>query len=77
MSEPESSRRDVLNWLMLGMLAWGVVAALGVVVYDASRDRLNLVKPLVIVVVTIVVVGGWRLALRVRRNRFVPREPQN
>lgn len=67
--QQDGASRGTVTWVMGLVVAWGIVAALGVLRYDYLHDQLNLTKPLIVIVCTLVVVGGWRLALRRRAAR--------
>ncbi len=65
----EPSSRRVIRGLMIVILLWGLIAAIGIVRYDYLHDQLNFIKPLIVVLCTFVVLGGWELALRRRAAR--------
>lgn len=77
MTMPEKPRQNPIAWLMLAILAWSVILASGVLLYDYWNSQINVVKPIVIVVTTLAMIGAWSVALRSRRSRAEPRGPQN
>lgn len=60
-------RSTPLVWIQLGILAWGVVLAFGVSWYDHLHGGFKLQRPLVVLVCTLLFLGGWKLALRSRK----------
>jgi len=67
--QTDEASRGTVAWLMGLIIVWGVIAAAGIARYDYLHDQLNLTKPLIVIVCTLVVVGGWMLALRRRGAR--------
>ena len=68
-TQVDETSRGVTRWIMLAIFAWGCVAAAGVARYDYQRDQFNVVKPLVIVVVTLAALALWSIAIARRAAR--------
>ena len=61
-------RTKPLLWIQLGILTWGIVLAFGVSWYDHLHGGIKLQRPLVVLVCTLLFLGGWKLALRGRNT---------
>ena len=61
-------RTKPLLWIQLGILGWGIVLAFGVSWYDHLHGGIKLQRPLVVLVCTLLFLGGWKLALRGRKT---------
>lgn len=68
-TQVDETSRGVTRWIMLAIFAWGCVAAAGVARYDYLRGQFNVVKPLVIIAVTLAALALWRVALWRRASR--------
>lgn len=68
MSNPEEmtvSRNSTLRWLMLAILAWGMLLALGTFLFGRNQP---LVRAAIVVGCTLAFLGLWVGALAVRRR---------
>lgn len=67
----EATPREVrpIYLLMLGIAAWALILAGGVVWYDYAVGAINWWKPTIIVVATALFLGIWGIALRTQRNQ--------
>jgi len=68
-TERTTVRGEPLRWIMLGILAWGIVLAAGVVWYDYEAGRVNVWKPIVILVAVAGFLAFWSYAIRRRASR--------
>ena len=70
MSEAETKRKIVF-WIVMGIVAWGIVLAIGV--YWANRDPR---QPLIILAGVALFVGFWLAMLRTRPTDKTPEPPE-
>lgn len=61
--QPNNIYRGPIGMIMLGVVIWTVVLAGGVVLYDYRAEKVNLLKPFIIVVSSMLFLGLWSLAL--------------
>jgi len=74
MNEPQAdpnSLRYWIRWIMLGLVAWGVLLGLGAYLYGGNYA---LLKAVIIAVCAIVFVEFWWLMLIARERRLNRRE---
>jgi uncharacterized membrane protein YfcA len=60
-AKENDTRRKIVFWIVGGILAWGVILAIGV--FLANRDPR---QPLIIVACVVIFVGFWLAMLRLR-----------
>ncbi len=62
-----SKSNSLLGWIMLAVALWGVGLAVALAV--AWNDRWKWWRPLVVLAMVGLFIGGWKLALAVARSR--------
>jgi hypothetical protein len=70
MSEADEKRKIVF-WIVLGIVAWGIVLAVGD--YWANHDPR---RPLIIMACVVLFVGFWMAMLRTRRSDGTSEPPE-
>ncbi len=63
---PESRRPSLTIWIMLAVLAWGVLLALGSYLFGGNHPEL---RAAIVLAASCGFVGLWLAALAVRRRR--------
>ena len=61
-----ASRRNLTTWIMLAVLAWGALLALGSYLFGGNHPQL---RAAIVLAATFVFLGLWWAALAVRRRR--------
>jgi len=67
MSEAATSKPSLTTWIMLAVLAWGALLALGSYLFGGTHPVL---RAAMVLGVTVVFLGLWALALAMRKRRL-------
>jgi cation transporter-like permease len=67
MSEAATSKPSLTTWIMLAVLAWGALLALGSYLFGGTHPVL---RAAMVFGVTVVFLGLWALALAMRKRRL-------
>lgn len=70
-SEGEPSRASLTAWIMLAVLGWGILLAVGSFLYGGT---LPLLRAAIVFGVTVAFLGLWLGALAVRKRRLASEE---
>ena len=66
--QPAQTGRAALRWLMLAILTWGLVLALGTFLFGGNQP---LLRAGIVIGCTLAFLGLWAGALTARRSRIV------
>jgi hypothetical protein len=66
MTHSASPRRNLTTWIMLAILVWGAVLALGSYLFGGNHPEL---RAAIVLAATLAFLGLWWAALAVRRRR--------
>ncbi len=67
-----NSRNYLIGWIMLALIAWGILHAIGAYLFDLSGW--GVLRAVIVLAVMMAFLGFWWIALLSRRN---PRGPKN
>ena len=73
MNEAASSRPSLTTWIMLAVLMWGILLALGSFLFGGNHPEL---RAGIVVAVTLAFLGLWLAALALRKRRVARDERQ-
>lgn len=64
---PPAPRVSLTGWIMLAVLAWGLILALGTLLFGGNQP---LLRAAIVASCTLAFLGLWLTALTVRRRRL-------